>query len=124
MAVTIEMDAIGFHPLQPIGIRLHRSMQRQERHIHLETGFLDLGFVHGHILVCCQRQSAKGMGCSSTGVSPSTNTGCPRLDRTKQLLKSKAKRLGIQGLAAIGATDPRRVVETDRQQDRFRLFAP
>ena len=99
-------------------------MQRQERHIHLETGFLDLGFVHGHILVAVPETVRKGHGLFIHRGQSQHEHRCPRLDRTKQLLKSKAKRLGIQGLAAIGATDPRRVVETDRQQDRFRLFAP
>ena len=44
------------------------------------------------------------------------------LNGPEQLFKAKAKGLHIQGLPAVKATDPSRVIEPHRQKQRLRLL--
>ena len=39
MAVTVEVDSIGFHPAQPFRLVLHGAMQAQKGDVRLATGF-------------------------------------------------------------------------------------
>ena len=116
MSIGIEMNAIRLQPLQPFSLSLHGPVKAEIRNIHLQTGFLDLGFMQSDVAVAVPKTVGERHGLFIDSGQPEHKNGAMGLNGPEQLFKAKAEGLRIKRLSAVRSTDPSRVIEPHRQQ--------
>ena len=114
MAIGIEMNAIRLQPLQPVRLSLHGPVKAEIRNIHLQTGFLDLGFMQSNVAVAVPKTVGEWHGVFIDRRQPEDKNGAMGLNGPQQLFKAEAKGLRIKRLSAVRAPDPSRVIEPHR----------
>ena len=124
MPISVEMDAIRFHPAQPSGFLLHPLVQGHERNIgipallrHSELGGMDLIVSvpetvreWHHLLIDRGEAQHENLHLSS-------HFG-------KQLPESEGEGVNVQLGASIESTDSSSVIQADAQKEPLGALAP
>ena len=122
--LAVEMQAIGFHPAQPVGFFSHGPMQWEERDAGIATGFSQHRFVGLHVQIAVPEAVGKGHDVLIHGCEANHQDLGQRFHFTEQLSHAESIGLGGQLLAAIRPAHPCRVVQSDCQQHTVRCLPP